>query len=718
MSFDLKTLYGLLPAFYRLRDTQYGINTLTAEEKARLKTLTGSDHTFPEDEIYGPLKSLLALLAEQIAILEENMEQLYDDQFIETCAEWVIPYIGKLVGASELHAVPAMHYSRRAEVAHTIGYRRRKGTASVIEQLARDVTGWNASVTEYFRLLSTTQYMNHLRPENRTTVSVRKTGLSGLENTPFDTATRSADVRNIGNNRGKYNIPNIGIFLWRLGSYRSTQSPAYKVDDRRYTFHPLGLNEPIYRQPATEDEIAHLARPENVAMPISREEFWNNKPAFYGLDKSLLIYRNGVPLLPGDEGPDDPWRMITVCNLCDIADEDGNVTGWAHMPQESVAIDPELGRIAFPASQPPPDAVHVSYHYGFSSGMGGGEYGRIPEISANRQKIVKVRSGTGTIQDALNMVAESGGIVEIEDNEYHFEAPFIRVAEGKTIELRAAPKFRPVLVPPHEIKVVGGAFSTVILDGLLISGSSLDLPEEMEGGIKNELQRLQISHCTLLPLSSPPIGDVAGQPVVPRVVVHSAGTRVEMDKSISGSFRVAEGAVVRITHSIADALDENEIVYAGLSGNDPGGALEVSYSTLIGKISTRVIQASDAILLAGEEEKEGWPHPVAARRLQEGCVRFSYVPPGSKVPRPYQCQPSIPGAAVRLRPVFTSLRYGDPGYGQLGIHCASEIREGADDQAEMGAFHDLFQPQRIRNLRNRLDEYLRFGLEAGIFFAS
>ena len=36
----------------------------------------------------------------------------------------------------------------------------------------------------------------------------------------------------------------------------------------------------------------------------------------------------------------------------------------------------------------------------------------------------------------------------------------------------------------------------------------------------------------------------------------------------------------------------------------------------------------------------------------------------------------------------------------------------------MGAFHDLYQPQREINLRVRLDEYLRFGLEAGIFYAS
>jgi hypothetical protein len=34
----------------------------------------------------------------------------------------------------------------------------------------------------------------------------------------------------------------------------------------------------------------------------------------------------------------------------------------------------------------------------------------------------------------------------------------------------------------------------------------------------------------------------------------------------------------------------------------------------------------------------------------------------------------------------------------------------------MGAFHDLFQPQRETNLKVRLEEYLRFGLEAGSFY--
>ncbi|MGZ8532027.1 MAG: hypothetical protein ACXW6J_15690, partial [Candidatus Binatia bacterium] len=71
-----------------------------------------------------------------------------------------------------------------------------------------------------------------------------------------------------------------------------------------------------------------------------------------------------------------------------------------------------------------------------------------------------------------------------------------------------------------------------------------------------------------------------------------------------------------------------------------------------------------------------------------------------------------------LVPGFSTLRYGLASYGQLRLTCPAQIRAGADDEAEMGAFHDLYQPQRETNLRVRLDQYLRFGLEAGVFYDS
>src|SRR3954470_11307992 len=100
---DAQQLYELLPAIYRLRDAEGG----------------------------EPLRALVEVLAGQAAVLEENLAQLYDDLFIETAADWAVPYLGDLIGYRELYGVTPQIASPRAEVANTIGFRRRKGTASM-----------------------------------------------------------------------------------------------------------------------------------------------------------------------------------------------------------------------------------------------------------------------------------------------------------------------------------------------------------------------------------------------------------------------------------------------------------------------------------------------------------------------------------------------------------------------------------------------------------
>src|SRR5688572_32458281 len=111
MRFDADKLYGLLPAVYRTRDAEQG----------------------------WPLKQLVDVIASQVAVLEENLEQLYDNQFVETAAPWALPYLGDLLG---LRGLPtgATARSSRAEVGHTVGYRRRKGTAPMLELRSEEHT--------------------------------------------------------------------------------------------------------------------------------------------------------------------------------------------------------------------------------------------------------------------------------------------------------------------------------------------------------------------------------------------------------------------------------------------------------------------------------------------------------------------------------------------------------------------------------------------------
>src|SRR6185312_1732049 len=142
-----------------------------------------------------PLRALLDAFAREIDALVENVEQLYDDQFIETCAEWVAPYIGELIGYRPLHGVVPKVASPRSEVANTIRYRRRKGTAAMLEQLADDVTGWPARAVEFFEQLATTQYMNHIRLYATATAEVRSLPHMLSAEGPFNLLAHTVEMR-------------------------------------------------------------------------------------------------------------------------------------------------------------------------------------------------------------------------------------------------------------------------------------------------------------------------------------------------------------------------------------------------------------------------------------------------------------------------------------------------------------------------------------------
>src|SRR6185369_4819505 len=108
---------------------------------------------------------------------------------------------------------PFVALRSRADVAKTIHYRRRKGTLPMLEELARDVTGWGAHAVEFFELLGWTQCVrNHLRMHSLRTPDLRRAEPLDRLNGPFDTASHTVDVRPIEALIGWYNIKNIGFF--------------------------------------------------------------------------------------------------------------------------------------------------------------------------------------------------------------------------------------------------------------------------------------------------------------------------------------------------------------------------------------------------------------------------------------------------------------------------------------------------------------------------
>jgi hypothetical protein len=696
-------LYELLPDVYRQRDGR-------------------NDYA---------IKALLGVVGEQVAILQESNSQLYDDQFIETCAEWVVPYIGDLIGCNALHGnVPGVS-SPRAEVANTIAYRRRKGTATVLEQLARDVTGWDARAVEFFQQLATTQYMNHVRPGNHYAPDLGALEILERLGGAFNTVAHTIDVRHPDLQAGKFNIPNVGIWLWRLGAYAVDRSPATRLDDRRLFFSPLAANAQLVTRPQAETDISTLATPLNVPEPISRNVL--NDPVWferlYGRELSLFLWIDGDPVAASE---------VRVCNLVDHAGD------WGHPPSSGVAIDPELGRIYLPVSLAGAD-VEVRFHYGFSANIGGGDYERADSFNGIDAPDELV-SGNSGLQTAVDSV-QGGGTVEFEDFGRHSGGLSINVDADAALEIRSKNQMRATIDVSAAIEIRGGEDSTVVLNGLLIVGGPLVVPAD-----NNSLDRLVLRHCTLVPGISLDNDGAPAQPGAPSLIVEADHVRVEIDGSILGAVRAPAEGEVKIRNSIVDANDKavkavsnkSGVAFAAPDGTSPGASLELRNCTVIGLLHTRALSLATNVIFAAElAAADTWSSPVVSEIKQKGCVRFSYVPVGSRVPRRYRCQPELAvsrateaasagGVALtaaeklaiaelqhgRVRPTFTSQNFGSAAYAQLSEACAPEIGKGADDESEMGAFHDLYQPQREANIRLRLREYLRFGLTAGIFYSN
>ena len=212
-------------------------------------------------------------------------------------------------------------FSQRGFVANTLAYRRAKGTAAVLEQLARDVTGWPAKAVEYFDRLATTRPMNHERRSDVAFVEVRDADATELGGGPFDPAAHTVDVRHIDNGRGRHNIPNVGIHLWRLQAYvipldmeesgperlvfggteaRPVPSAA-AAEQGRFWVNPLGVDAPMFNVPRAERAITQHAAEANVPgelrrLPLHTELERRRQAIADGVDFDALWFDDRQPV--------------------------------------------------------------------------------------------------------------------------------------------------------------------------------------------------------------------------------------------------------------------------------------------------------------------------------------------------------------------------------------------------------------------------------------
>jgi phage tail-like protein len=377
------------------------------------------------DQVQGqPLRALLAVLEGEYQALKTDMEATYDNWFVDTCDQWVLPYLADLLGQRGLSHDQRLFPTQRRLVANALGYRRRKGTAAVLEHVLRDVTGWDVRVVEYSQLLAVTQHLANFRPDAGHSVDLRDSLAVAQAGGAFERFAHTVDVRGDGApasswpkngvEQPKYHPATLGIFIWRLSAYPLDDTFARPVSGSApegcFTFDAAGRSVPLFNRPQAVDGILDRAETTSIAIPLTR--------ALLALDlDSYAAQDNGAVAPAQPRGAQDPNELPQAANTTYYGPDRSffisyrtnefpdfqavrpaqivmaDLTGWKVAQDKpantaagsmEVAVDPELGRMRFLGSHVPKEVgdVIVNYTYGFSADLGGGSYSRYDTFQA------------------------------------------------------------------------------------------------------------------------------------------------------------------------------------------------------------------------------------------------------------------------------------------------------------------------------------------------
>jgi hypothetical protein len=719
-------LWNLLPAVYR------------AEDSAIL-------------DRNGPLRELVDRLGSQAAILRRSLDRLWADQSIETCDDWVIAYIGDLLATNLVASLDAR--GQRLDVAKTIYYRRRKGTVAILEEIAADITGWDARVVEFFRRLGRTRHNfdpaiglpsetddpagnRKLQQAQGLVGTFTQTSIGGwadLRNvygaskahSAFDEFFYTADVRRGKGQVGWHNIPRLGVFLWRLKSFGLdyTTPVAVKGCPGHYTFDPTGRvfdhTDPLVgvfaRSLAAFDPPDRWVSPAEwqLPAPISRSLLELDLQAqqqelYAAIDRSdntkFIVNSLGIYRKPGSFYELVPAAIPTPETPA--------------IPDPQVTLYPKHGR--FKILNPRPDEkIYVTYHYGFSSTLGAGSYDRRAigaTATATPQPTLEIAGGDSELTAPTTTLAPTGTLTLTDSLTYTAISNVGSITTPiQSVTIHAQNRKRPVLRPPATATnpitwiFYGASGSHLILTGLLISGIDIVL--------QGEFDSVTLNCCTLDPGyfdtdSKKYVSAVDGKVLSSsHLLVEAQVNHLIVDRCITGAIATrATGNITQlsISDSIIQAFDSEQTL------NLTNGDVYLNRCTLLGRAKVHRLEASECIL----------NDVVKVDNPQQGCVRFSAWTTGSVLPRPYESVEIPPN-----EPLFTSRVFGHPGYAQLQSGADATIKshtgggiatilEGAEDGSEMGAFAREKNAIKERSLRIKYEEYMPLGLVPVIVYVT
>jgi hypothetical protein len=403
----------------------------------------------------------------------------------------------------------------------------------------------------------------------------------------------------------------------------------------------------------------------------------------------------------------------------------GDLATWEHGVAADgnvrAVIDPARGRFVRVGGETGLEARVPVSHYGFPGRIGAGTYDRRDTLVDDAAPLP---TGTGAL------TIPTTGAHEVADNRTRLiagDVPYIRQLVVQAVNQRRPYLMRSVTSSPARWTLTalvkpavppGGDpppedERTLTLDGIWLglsnptqSGQSPVYPVESQLVLDGVFDRVVIRNCTLDPGGAMDVGGGFYRPIpYVRLLVQGTVEELVIESSIVGP--IGEVQASPSTRRIGRLVIRDSIVQA-----PPGvvaieselGELDIARSTVFGDVRVNRIHASEALVQGA----------VRAEDNQHGCFRFSAAHAGGSL-LPQRFASHLYDAGVPDH-TFTSRRFGDPGYAQLAAAAAEELRTGAENGGEIGAWNHLLIPIKLADLRAKVDEYAPFGLVAQYLF--
>jgi len=705
------------------------------------------------------LRSIIEIIASQVAVVRRSHDALWNDQYIELCDQWAVPYIGDLLATRLLSS--SNERGQRVDVAKTIYYRRRKGTLGVLEELISDISGWEGNVTEYYQHLARLYHGLEAAPVESRFTKTPKGGTANLRslqgaqllNSDFNEYSHTPEFRRHNGSLGKLNIQKLGINLYRIRAYAINGGQPFKLDDNRFCFDPSGRNTQLMQMRSRDNNYNNWveANPWEVMAPMSCHLFNHcnfnitaavanvlriedgvsdgalvrllkripnkvfsesdltqlvaqlNEPELQNEATRLTLFNYGLAENCGRSGLYPKSVSINYDDMITSAEvAAADLNDWPRsIPNRALLFDPEKGRIEVNGLS---DEFTVNYFYGTCAPIGAGSYQRdLPPL------LVKTNVTGGGALSASEINNE--GASEIQDNLSY--RPLSDKLSVRDLTLRAKNGCRPYITMETNwvLRCTDGETDAkILLDGLWIGSSDNDNEIIIRGD--GDYESVLIRHCTLDPGGS---RDIAEQIIWPvRLVIENKVEYLKIERSIVGQIILRGNGLIEhleVIDSIVDVRshlnlwEQSEIEPApepshSIAINLPSSTVTLSGVTVFGEVNVNRLWCSNSIIT----------EMVDVSDTQDGCFRFSAAVAGSRVPRAYHSYEIDPTRYEQSKGLFTSTSFGHIGYGQLSQIAPKEVSQGGEDKSEMGAFNFEKAPYKRKDLEKKINEYIPFGL--------